>query len=83
MSDESDWDARLGHPQVLRPRVPGNLDGSGSAHPDETEPAPFHAARERLERAALLLAQGGSVWEADAELRRALRDLGEDPPESQ
>jgi hypothetical protein len=82
VSDESDWDGRLGHPQVLRPRVPRTVDGWASAHPDEPLPAPFRAARERLERAALFLAQGDSVRRADAELRQALRDLGEDPPEA-
>jgi hypothetical protein len=50
---------------------------------NEPEPAPFRAARERLERAVLLLDQGSSVRQADAELRQALRDLGEDPPEVQ
>lgn len=55
----------------------------GQRHGDDPEPDRFRAARERVERAARLLDQGDSAREASAELRQALRDLGEDPPEDE
>lgn len=81
--DGSDCDGRLGRLRLGRPCVTRAADGSWSKHRDDPEPDRFRAARERVERAARLLDQGDSAREASAELRQALRDLGEDPPEDE